>query len=161
VSRGQDSETPATRLLSERGIAYERRPYPYQERGGAAHAAECLGVELHAVVKTLVMKSDRGQAVVVLMHGDDRVSFKRLAVELGARRATACSPAEALALTGYRVGGISPFGLKRELPVLVEASILELPRIWINAGRRGLLLEIDPRQLPQALTVRSVRVRAG
>jgi len=141
-------------------VAFVRHRYDYEERGGAKHAAACLAVPDHAVVKTLVMRDEAGRALLVLMHGDRRVSAKRLARALGVRRVAACSPAEALRATGYVVGGISPFGTRSPLPVYAEASILALERIFINGGRRGLLLEMAPDSLEAALPLRPVSVAA-
>jgi Cys-tRNA(Pro) deacylase len=150
--------TPATSWLDEHGIPFAIHHYDYKERGGARHAAECLGVQDHVVVKTLVMRTDEGRRLLVLMHGDRRVSAKRLARETGCRHIAACSPEEALKATGYVVGGISPFGTRQPLPVYAEASIFDLPRIYLNGGRRGLLLEIEPSVLRQALELREVSV---
>jgi Cys-tRNA(Pro) deacylase len=155
VHRGS---TPATRLLESRGEPFATHYYDYEERGGAPHAAECLGVPGHAVVKTLVMRTDAGGRMLVLMHGDRQVSTRRLAREAGARRVHACTPDEALRSTGYVVGGISPFGTRQPLPVYAEASIFELPRIYINGGRRGLLLEIDTTVLERVLDPRRVSI---
>lgn len=154
--------TPATRLLEERGYEFTAHAYDYEEHGGAGHAAECLGVAHEAVVKTLVMRTDAGQRLLVLMHGDRQVSGKRLAREIGARGIRACSPEEARRATGYVVGGISPFGTRQPLPVYAEASIFELARIYVNGGRRGLLLEIEPSVIERLVepTVVSVARRA-
>ncbi len=150
--------TAATRHLARHGVEFSTHRYPYQERGGAKHAAACLGVPEHVVVKTLVLRTDSGENLLVLMHGDRQVSSKQLARELGVRRVAACSPEQALRVTGYVVGGISPFGTLTELPVCVESSIFELPRVYINGGRRGLLVALEPAALKQALAVREVAV---
>jgi Cys-tRNA(Pro) deacylase len=158
MRREPHSATPATRWLEGRGVAYAPHPYRYLDRGGAPHAADSLGLPLHAVVKTLVMRTDDGRRLLVLMHGDRKVSSKRLARELSARSVQACAPDEARKVTGYAVGGISPFATRASLPVLAEATIFDLPRIWINGGRRGLLLELDPADLRRALQPREVAV---
>ena len=150
--------TPATRLLESRGEAFAIHLYDYEERGGARHAAECLGVPGHAVVKTLVMRTDTGERLLVLMHGDRQVSTRRLAREAGVRRVHSCTPEEANRSTGYVVGGISPFGTRQPLAVYAETSIFDLPRIYINGGRRGLLLEIDTAVLERVLDLRRVSI---
>jgi Cys-tRNA(Pro) deacylase len=156
--KGTSGRTPATRWLEEHGVEFVTHYYDYKERGGARHAAECLGVPDHVVVKTLVMRTDAGRRLLVLMHGDRQVSAKRLARETGARRIAACSPEEALKTTGYVVGGISPFGTRQPLPVYAEASIFDLSRIYLNGGRRGLLLEIEPGVLRRSLELHEVSV---
>jgi Cys-tRNA(Pro) deacylase len=156
--KGTSGRTPAIRWLEEHGVEFATHYYDYEARGGARHAAECLGVPDHVVVKTLVMRTDAGRWLLVLMHGDRQVSAKRLARETGARRIATCSPEEALKVTGYVVGGISPFGTRQPLPVYAEASIFDLPRIYLNGGRRGLLLEIEPAVLRRALELHEVSV---
>jgi Cys-tRNA(Pro) deacylase len=151
-------KTPAVRWLEENDVEFATHHYDYEERGGARHAAECLGVPDQVVVKTLVMRTDAGRRLLVLMHGDRQVSAKRLAREAGARRIAACSPEEALKATGYVVGGISPFGTRQPLPVYAEASIFDLPRIYLNGGRRGLLLEIEPSVLRRVPELHEVSV---
>jgi Cys-tRNA(Pro) deacylase len=158
MTKGSGGGTPATRLLEAQGVEFATHLYDYEERGGAKHAAECLGVEDRVVVKTLVMRTDTGRRLLVLMHGDRQVSAKRLAREVGARNVRACTPDEALKVTGYVVGGISPFGTRRPLPVYAETSIFDLPRIYINGGRRGLLLEIEPSCLGRILDLHEVSV---
>jgi Cys-tRNA(Pro) deacylase len=142
--------TPAMHALKRAGVRFTPRPYAYQDHGGTAAAARELGVEEHAVVKTLVFLLD-GRPVLVLMHGDREVSAKALAREAGAKTAEPAPPEAAQRLTGYQVGGISPFGTRRRLPVYAQASIFGLPRVLINAGRRGLLAELDPAGLRRAL----------
>lgn len=134
--------------------------YDYVDHGGARHAAAALGVDESAVVKTLVMVSEAGDRLLVLMHGDRQVSSKKLARAAGLRSVAACSPAEALRLTGYQVGGISPFGTRKTLPIYAEATIFELPTLFINGGRRGLLLEIEPGALESSLDLVRVSVAA-
>lgn len=150
--------TPATRYLMERGVTFAVHLYDYEERGGAAHAAASLRLPEHEVIKTIVMHTETGRPLLVLMHGDQRVSSQRLTRTLGARRVRASSPEAALEVTGYVIGGISPFGTRTRLPIYAEASIFDLPRIFINGGRRGLLLEIDPQVLRQTLELYAVSV---
>lgn len=151
-----EGKTAATRFLDEHGIEFSTHLYEYRDRGGARHAAECLDVPAHTVVKTLVMRTDGGRRLLVLMHGDRQVSSRRLAREVGARRVHACSPREALDATGYVVGGISPFGTRTALAIYAEKSIFSLPRIFINGGRRGLLLGLEPGVLRETLDVLEV-----
>ncbi len=152
------SETPATRLLRRAGVAFTEHPYDYVEHGGTAESAQQLGFEEHAVVKTLVMQDEHAQPVIVLMHGDRQVSTKQLARELGCKSIEPCKPEVAQRHSGYLIGGTSPFGFKREgVPVVVEAGVLELPRIAINGGRRGFLVGIEPRLLVDLLHARPVR----
>jgi len=143
--------TPGIRMLRDRGINFKECPYKYEERGGTEVAARELGVDEHQVIKTLVMEDERKNAFIVLMHGDKEVSTKALARVLGVKTVTPCQAAKAEKLTGYIVGGISPFGMRKPLPVYVEASILGLPQIYINAGKRGLLAELSPDDLGKAL----------
>ncbi len=139
--------TPAVRLLREKSVAFEPRLYDYEERGGTRHSAESLGVDEHAVVKTLVMETDARKPLVVLMHGDCEVSTKNLARTLNVKSVSPCDPATAQKHTGYMVGGTSPFGTKARMPVYVERTIFELPKIYINGGKRGFLIEIEPKDL--------------
>ena len=150
------SETPATHWLRRRGVAFSEHPYDYVEHGGTAESARQLGVDEHAVVKTLVMQDDKTQPLIVLMHGDRQVSTKNLARALGVKSVEPCSVDAAQRHSGYLVGGTSPFGTKKALPVCVEASVLQLPRIWINGGRRGFLVGIEPAVLTGLLGARSV-----
>jgi Cys-tRNA(Pro) deacylase len=151
------SETPATQMLRAAGVAYTEHPYDYVEHGGTAESARQLGVPEHEVVKTLVMQDERAQPLIVLMHGDKSVSTKNLAREIGAKSVEPCKPEVAQRHSGYLVGGTSPFGLRKAMPVFVEASVLELPRICINGGRRGYLVGIAPRVLVELLGARAVR----
>jgi Cys-tRNA(Pro) deacylase len=139
--------TPAVRVLREKGVAFAPRLYAYEERGGTRASAAELGVEEHAVVKTLIMETDARRPFVVLMHGDREVSTKQLARALGVKSVRPCDPAAAQKHTGYMVGGTSPFGTRTPLPVYVERTIFGLPRIYINGGKRGFLVEIDPQDL--------------
>jgi Cys-tRNA(Pro) deacylase len=151
------SETPATQALRQAGVVFSEHPYDYVERGGTAESARQLGVPEHIVVKTLVMQDERAQSLIVLMHGDRQVSTKNLARDIGAKAVQACAPDVAQRHSGYLVGGTSPFGTKKLMPVYVEASVLLLPRILINGGRRGYLLGLDPSVLAELLGARPVR----
>jgi Cys-tRNA(Pro) deacylase len=150
------SETPATMWLRRHGVAFSEHPYAYVEHGGTAESARQLGVDEHAVVKTLVMQDDKAQPLIVLMHGDRQVSTKNLARALGAKSVDPCSVEVAQRHSGYLVGGTSPFGTRKAMPVCVQASVLALPRIWINGGRRGFLVGIDPAVLSGLLGARAV-----
>lgn len=140
-------ETPATRFLLERKVAFEPELYDYEAHGGTRVSSARLGVDEHAVVKTLVMEDEAKKPLVVLMHGDRVVSTKELARQIGRKKIEPCKPDVAEKHTGYLVGGTSPFGTRKALPIYVEATILELERILINGGRRGFLVAIDPRVL--------------
>jgi len=152
------SETPATAFLKKQAVAFEEHPYAYEEKGGTRVSSESLGVPEHVVVKTLVMEDEDRKPLVVLMHGDREVSTKNLARQIGKKRVEPCKPEVAERHSGYQVGGTSPFGLRKPMPVWVEASILELPRIYINGGRRGFLVSIDPRELVRVVAARPVSV---
>ena len=138
------SETPATRWLREHHIAFTEHPYAYEEHGGTGVSARELGVDEHAVVKTLMMEDEAAMPLVVLMHGDCKVSTKALAREIGVKRIAPCRPEVAERHSGYQVGGTSPFGTRKAMRTFVEASVLDLPTIYINGGRRGYLLGLDP-----------------
>jgi Cys-tRNA(Pro) deacylase len=150
------SETPATQFLRERGVSFTEHVYDYVEHGGTAESSRQLGVSEHEVVKTLVMQDERGQPLIVLMHGDKQVSTKNLARAIGAKSVEPCKPEVAQRHSGYMVGGTSPFGTKKAMPVYVEAGVLELPRILINGGRRGYLVGIEPRLLTELVEARPV-----
>jgi len=150
--------TNATRLLKQRGIPYTEHPYRYEERGGTAVSARELGVPEHAVIKTLVFEDDRKRPLVVLMHGDRQVSAKELARQIQARSVQPCRPEVADRHSGYQVGGTSPFGTKKPLPVYVEATVLSLPRIWINGGAKGFLIALAPSVLVEVLNATPVNV---
>ncbi len=150
--------TTGVRFLRAKKINFEPRLYKYQEHGGTERASDQLGFPEHAVVKTLLMETDDRKPLVVLMHGDREVSTQRLARALGAKNVSPCDQKRAEKLSGYMVGGISPFGMKQGLPVYVEKSIMELPRILINGGKRGFLVEIDPADLRACLPVTEVEV---
>jgi Cys-tRNA(Pro) deacylase len=151
------SETPATQWLKAAGVAYTEHPYDYVEHGGTAESARQLGVDEHAVVKTLVMQDERARPLVVLMHGDREVSTKNLARAIGAKSVEPCKPEVAQRHSGYLIGGTSPFGFRRDgVPVYVQASVLDLERVFINGGRRGFLVGIEPRVLVERLGARAV-----
>jgi len=138
------SETPATQLLKANKVAFTEHPYEYLEHGGALHSAEVLGFDPFAVVKTLIMQDQDAKPLVVLMHGNRKVSTKNLARQIGAKSVAPCLPEVANRHSGYLVGGTSPFGTRRDMPIYIESTILELPKILINGGRRGYLVGLDP-----------------
>jgi Cys-tRNA(Pro) deacylase len=150
--------TSAIRFLKDHQVNFIERPYRYEEEGGTEVAAKALGVGEHLVIKTLVMEDDQKAPFIILMHGDKQVSTKELARTIGVKSVNPCTPEVALKHTGYMVGGISSFGTKKVLPVYVEKSILSLPKIFINAGRRGLLVEISPSDLVKVLNPIPVKV---
>jgi Cys-tRNA(Pro) deacylase len=150
------SESPATALLKANGIDFTEHPYEYLEHGGANHSAQVLGQDAFIVVKTLIMQDEAAKPLVVLMHGNRKVSTKNLARQIGRKSVTPCKPEVANRYSGYLVGGTSPFGTKREMPVYIEESILSLPRIFINGGRRGYLINIDPQVCLKLLNAQSV-----
>jgi Cys-tRNA(Pro) deacylase len=150
------SETPATQFLRRHGISFTEHVYDYVEHGGTAESARQLGVAEHEVIKTLVMQDDRAQPLIVLMHGDKQVSTKNLARQIGAKAVEPCKPEVAQRHSGFLVGGTSPFGTRKAMPVYVEASALALPRICINGGRRGFLIGIAPGVLVDCLGARPV-----
>ena len=151
------SLTPATQWLRRHGVEFSEHPYDYVDHGGTAESARQLGVPEHAVIKTLVMHDDKAQPLLVLMHGDREVSTKALARVLGVKSIEPCPVEVAQRHSGYLVGGTSPFGTRKPMPVFVEASVLELPRIWINGGRRGYLVGLAPTVLSTVLGARPVR----
>ncbi|MFN7123228.1 MAG: aminoacyl-tRNA deacylase [Hydrogenophaga sp.] len=150
------SETPATAWLKAHGVVFTEHSYEYLEHGGAQHSAQVLGLDPFAVVKTLIMQDEAAKPLAVLMHGNRTVSTKNLARQIGAKSVEPCKPEVANRHSGYFVGGTSPFGLKRAMPVFVEASVLTLTRIWINGGRRGYLVGIEPAVLSDPLGARPV-----
>ena len=150
------SETPATQALRRAGIPFSEHVYEYLEHGGTAESARQLGVDEHAVVKTLVMQNEKGEPLIVLMHGDRQVSTKNLARAIGTKSVEPCTPDAAERASGYQVGGTSPFGTRKSMPVYVESTILALDRICINGGRRGYLVGIAPRVLTELLRARPV-----
>jgi Cys-tRNA(Pro) deacylase len=152
------SETPATAFLRKKSVTFTEHPYDYVEHGGTKVSAERLGVSEHAVVKTLVMEDEDKKPLVILMHGDREVSTKNLARQIGKKRVEPCKPEVAERHSGYQVGGTSPFGLRKPMPVYVEKSILDLPRIYINGGKRGFLVGIDPKELVRVVGAKAVDV---
>ena len=143
--------TMAVRVLREHGVDFTHHPYEYEERGGTEVSARELGVEEHAVIKTLVMEDDTKKPMIVLMHGDREVSTKNLARQIGVKSINPCAPAVADRHSGYQVGGTSPFGTRREMPVFMERTIIELPRLYVNGGRRGYLVGMTPADLVRVL----------
>ncbi|MFD0667039.1 aminoacyl-tRNA deacylase [Ramlibacter sp. MAHUQ-53] len=150
------SETPATAFLRANGVAFTEHPYEWLEHGGAQHSAQVLGLDPFTVVKTLVMEDEKARPLIILMHGNRTVSTKNLARQIGAKSVAPCKPEVASRHSGYLVGGTSPFGTRREMPVYVEEAILSLPRIVLNGGRRGYLVGIDPQVLVRLLDARPV-----
>lgn len=151
------SETPATQMLKAHKVAFTEHPYEYVEHGGTGESARQLGLDEHAVVKTLVMQDQDAKPLIVLMHGDCKVSTKNLARQIGAKSVEPCKPEVANRHSGYLVGGTSPFGMRKDMPVYIEESILALPHIAINGGRRGFLVQIDPQACVQVLGARTVQ----
>ena len=150
--------TPATAFLAKNGVTYTEHEFEYKEHGGTSHSSTSLGVPEHEVVKTLVMQDEAGKPLIVLMHGDRKVSTKKLARQAGRKRIEPCKPEAAQRHSGYQVGGTSPFGLRRAMPVYMERTIVELARIYINGGRRGYLLGMDPAELTRVLSPKLVDV---
>lgn len=158
MAREKTPVTPAVRLLREAGVEFTPHLYRYEERGGTAISARELGVDEHAVIKTLILEDDEKNPLVVLMHGDRQVSVRELARLIGARSVSPCAPAVADRHSGYQVGGTSPFGTRKEMPVYMEETILGIPRIYINGGKRGFLMGLDPREALRVLRPTLVRV---
>lgn len=151
------SETPATQFLRRHGVAFGEHVYEYVEHGGTSESARQLGVDEHAVVKTIVMEDEHAKPLIILMHGDRTVSTKNLARQIGAKRVEPCKPEVANRHSGYLVGGTSPFGTKKAMPVYVESTILDLPSIYLNGGRRGYLVSLAPAVLATLLQARPVQ----
>ena len=151
------SETPATQMLKAHKVALTEHPYEYVEHGGTAESARQLGLDEHCVIKTLVMQDQDAKPLIVLMHGDCTVSTKNLARQIGAKSVEPCKPEVANRHSGYLVGGTSPFGTRKQMPVYIEQSILDLPRIAINGGRRGFLVQLDPRVCVELLSAKPVQ----
>jgi Cys-tRNA(Pro) deacylase len=150
--------TPATAFLAKEGVSYTEHFYEYVEHGGTSVSSGALGVPEHEVVKTLVMETDKGEPLVVLMHGDRKVSTKELARAMGVKRVFPCKPEVAQRHSGYLVGGTSPFGTRKAMPIFLEKSVLDLPRIYINGGRRGYLLGMAPAEIVRTLSPQLVEV---
>jgi Cys-tRNA(Pro) deacylase len=148
----KSSATPATVFIAKHGAAFTEHHFEYVEHGGTAHTSSALGVPEHQVVKTLIMEDEKGEPLVVLMHGDRKVSTKELARAAGAKRIAPCKPETATRHSGYLIGGTSPFGTRKAMPVYLERSVLDLPRIYINGGRRGYLLGMDSSELVRLLS---------
>jgi len=159
MSHGTDLPvTAAVRFLRDRKIPFEGHLYRYVEHGGTGAAALALDVPEHAVIKTLVMEDERGRGMIVLMHGDREVSTKNLARRLGVKSIVPSDPARATQRTGYMVGGTSPFGMRSDIPVFAETTIFSLPRVFLNGGKRGFLISINPADIRRALSVTEVSV---
>ena len=158
MSRERQPVTAAVRALRAAGVRFTDHPYAYEEKGGTAVSARELGVDEHCVVKTLVMEDERKNPLIVLMHGDRNVSTKELARVIGVKSVASCSPDSAHRHTGYIVGGTSPFGTRKPLPVYLEETVLALPKIYINGGKRGYLVGVDPRDVAAILKPVLVRV---
>lgn len=150
--------TPAIRVLREKNIEFEPHVYEYIEKGGTKYSAEVLGVDEHAVIKTLIFETNEKKPLIVLMHGDFKVSTKALARILNVKTIAPVTPEKANKLTGYLVGGTSPFGIKTAMPIYAEMTIFDLEKIYINGGKRGFLIEIAPRDLEKILTLEEVEV---
>jgi Cys-tRNA(Pro) deacylase len=151
------SETPATAMLRQHGVAFTEHPYEYLEHGGAQHSAQVLGFDPFAVVKTLVMEDEKARPLLVLMHGNRKVSTKNLARQIGAKSVEPCKPEVANRHSGYLLGGTSPFATRKPMPVYIEESILALPKILINGGRRGYLVGLAPQVCVELLAARPVQ----
>lgn len=151
MSRLKVPATTAIRFLKQHRVKFIPRPYPYEDKGGTKGSAKALHVDEFSVIKTLVMEDDEQRPFIVLMHGSCEVSLKHLARQLKVKQITPCSPDKADRVTGYQTGGISPFGTRQSLPVYMEASIEQLEKIWINGGKRGLLVEMSPTDLIRIL----------
>ena len=158
MAKEKSPVTPAVRALRAAGVAFTDHLYAYEEKGGTAVSARELGVDEHCIVKTLIMEDDRKNPFIVLMHGDRQVSTKELARVIGARTVTPCAPETAQKHSGYLVGGTSPFGTRKEMPVFLEETIPGLPKIYINGGKRGYLVGLDPQEVVRLLRPRLVRV---
>jgi Cys-tRNA(Pro) deacylase len=152
------SATPAVHFLRRHGVEFSEHPYRYEDRGGTRVSARELGIDEHIVVKTLVMQDEAHEPMIVLMHGDREVSTKQLARQIGRRSVEPCEPAVVQRYTGYMVGGTSPFGTRKQMPVFIERSILELDRVYVNGGRRGFLVSLAPSEIVRILSATAVDV---
>jgi Cys-tRNA(Pro) deacylase len=157
MSKDKTPMTPAVRALRDAGVPFTEHPYAYIEHGGTAAFARETGVDEHAVIKTLVMEDDGKRPFVILMHGDREVSTKEMARVLGVKTVRPCAPDTAQRHSGYMVGGTSPFGLRKEMPLYAEGSIFDLPKIYINGGKRGFIVGLDPKDLARVLKPAPVR----
>lgn len=158
MAKGKEPVTQAVRTLRDAGVQFEGHPYRYVTGGGTAQFANELGVDEHFVIKTLIMEDDTRSPMVVLMHGDREVSVRELARQIAARHVEPCAPAVAERHSGYQVGGTSPFGTRRKMPVYCEASIADLPRLYVNGGKRGYIISLDTSDLLRVLQPVLVRV---
>lgn len=158
MKTGNAPETPATRFLRQQRIAHSAHFYDYEAHGGTSVSARELNVDEHAVVKTLIMEDESAKPLIILMHGDCKVSTKELARQIGCKKVEPCQPEVANRHSGYLVGGTSPFGTKKKMPIYIEKSILDLSLIYINGGRRGFLVGVHPHDLMQALAPKVVEV---
>ena len=161
MAKDRHPVTQAVRQLRAAKVAFVPHVFTYEPKGGTRHSAEVLGVDEHLVIKTLVFEDDARQPLVVLMHGDREVSTRNLARQIGARSTRPCAPEVADRHSGYQVGGTSPFGLRKAMPIYMERTIADLPRIYINGGARGFLVEIDPRDLVRVLAPAPVDAAAA
>jgi Cys-tRNA(Pro) deacylase len=152
------SGTPATQFLADKGVEYTEHEFDYLEHGGTGHSSKMLGVPEHQVVKTLIMENEKAEPLVVLMHGDRKVSTKELARQAGVKRIAPCKPEAATRHSGYLIGGTSPFGTRKDMRVFLERSVLDLPVIYINGGRRGYLLGMAPAEITRVLSPKLVEV---
>lgn len=152
------SETPATRLLKTLRVRFTEHPYEYVDKGGAKESASQLGLDPHQVAKTLIMEDERARPLIIIMHGDREVSTKNLARQIGAKSVEPCKPEVAQRHSGYMVGGTSPFGTKKTMPVWIESGLLEFETIYVNGGRRGYLVGIAPSALVEHLSAQAVNV---
>lgn len=153
--------TAAVRMLREHGVAFTDHPYTYEERGGTAVSARELGVSEHACIKTLIMEDDGKRPLIVLMHGDREVSTKNLARALGVKRVQPCAPEDANRHSGYQVGGTSPFGTRKRMPVYLQKTVADLPYIYVNGGHKGYLVGMKPADLIRVLQPALVDVAAA
>ncbi len=158
MKTGNAPETPATKFLRQNGIAHSSHLYDYEEHGGTKVSSRELNVDEHAVIKTLVMEDEEARPLIVLMHGDCKVSTKELARQIGCKKVESCKPEVANRHTGYLVGGTSPFGTKKKMPIYIEKTILGMSLIYINGGRRGFLVGVQPHDLMRALAPKVVEV---
>lgn len=158
MSKKDAPKTQAIRCLLQHGVAFNVHTYKYEPKGGTRVSSQALGVDEHCVIKTLVMETDTKEPLIVLMHGDCEVSLKQLARTLNVKSVQPCDPKVADRHSGYQVGGTSPFGTRKPMPVYVEQTILDLPRIYINGGKRGLLVSLNPKDITMALDITPVCV---